>query len=306
MSVAAIVRTLNSAVFLLYLAFGITNISAQVGSPWGSYPNRPLALVDVVPPDGRRFSLTHDFDYIDPSGRRWHAPSGLVTDGASIPFPFWSVIGGPYEGLYREAAMVHDAACCAQTERWEDVHHMFYNAMRCSGVSWPKAKTMFCAVSLGGPRWTKLNTSMPTACVMRSPIETAVQKKLVGVIQRRVLSPAETRAVARPFFTNRKMTQTAAMKFVVGLKHRRVTPEEASAISLSVAQSEQFSETDVKQIESWIKKENPSLNTIKSRAEETRKQKRRQQVENAKLKSNSKPRLFPDLPELARQSFDNF
>src|ERR1051326_8039238 len=81
---------------------------------WGSYLNRPVTLQDIVPPDGRRFSLPHDFTYVDPTGRRWEAPTGLITDGASIPTPFWSVIGGPFEGLFREAAVVHAVACCGQ------------------------------------------------------------------------------------------------------------------------------------------------------------------------------------------------
>src|SRR5437879_3778914 len=88
---------------------------------WGEFRDRPLRLQDLVPPDGRRFLLEHEFDYADPAGRLWKAPPGLITDGASIPKPFWGIIGGPFEGLFREAAIVHDAACCSQTEAWQDV-----------------------------------------------------------------------------------------------------------------------------------------------------------------------------------------
>lgn len=288
---------LKMAVFLIALCLASP---ARSSPPWGSYPHRPANLVDLVPPDGRRFSLVHDFDYIDPSQRRWNAPAGLITDGASIPIPFWDVIGGPYEGLYREAALVHDAACCAQTTPWQDVHYMFYNAMRCSGVSWSKAKLMFYAVWYQGPRWTRLNTSMPEECKLKSPVRASVQRKLVQVIQNRTLSPAETRTVARPFFTDRPMSDVAATKFVARLKRRPVTSEEAAVISLSVGQSQLSSDIDLKQLEKWIKKENPSVETLKTRAEETRKQK---QAETTKaFGPASRQQLFPELPELRRQT----
>src|ERR1700686_2385424 len=152
----------------LFLAFALTLCSNALSAPtpaqWGSYPNRPLELRDLVPPDGRRFSLIHDFNYVDQTGRLWAAPADLITDGASIPMPFWSVIGGPFEGLYREAAIVHDAGCCAKMQPWQDVDHMFYNAMRCSGVGWLQAKVMFYAVWAGGPRWTTANPTMPREC----------------------------------------------------------------------------------------------------------------------------------------------
>jgi len=56
----------------LVIVLSASWISAQTTPQWGSYPERPLNLIDLIPPDGRRFSLGHDFDYIDPSGRAWH------------------------------------------------------------------------------------------------------------------------------------------------------------------------------------------------------------------------------------------
>ena len=290
----------------LVIVLSASWISAQTTPQWGSYPERPLNLIDLIPPDGRRFSLGHDFDYIDQSGRAWQAPLGFITDGASIPMPFWSVIGGPYEGLYREAAVVHDAGCCAQTVPWQDVHHMFYNAMRCSGVSRAKAKTMFFAVWVGGPRWTTLNTGMPAVCKLSPPVKASIQTKLLRIIRSRPLTSAETKAVARPFFTNRTMTQAGAAKLVSRLKQRRVTPEEERIIALSVIQSEQFSDDDVKQVESWSETEKPSLETTEARAEQTRKQKQEKSRKGASFKANMRPpRLFREIPELSLQSGDN-
>jgi hypothetical protein len=276
---------------LVLTALAVAMLSCSKGGStkqpegWGLYLNRPLALQDFVPPDGRRFSLLHEFTYVDQSGRRWEAPMGLITDGASIPMPFWTVIGGPFEGLYREAAVVHDAGCCAQMQPWEDVHHMFYDAMRCSGVEEGKAKTMFLAVRSFGPRWTHLNTSMPAECKIAQPSGTPQALRLwktllrpeiaTGVfneISQRTLTVPEARAVARPFFTREPMTDAEALAFVGELKQRgEIAPAERQAIALSVTQSELISDEDVKQAEQWIAKENPSLETIASHAEELRK-----------------------------------
>jgi hypothetical protein len=236
----------------------------------------------------------------------WEAPTGLIVDGASIPMPFWSIIGGPFEGLYREASIVHDAGCCAEMQPWRDVHHMFYNAMRCSGVDWGKAKTMFWAVWAFGPRWARLNTSMPAKCKIAQPSATApamglsknlypnLASGLLGEINKRELTLPEARAVARPFFTQGPMTDADAVEFVTKLKKRTdVTPAERQVIALSVVQSELISDEEVKGIEQLIEKENPSLETIESRAEEMR---------NRKL---FELRLFPQVKTLL-QSLEGY
>jgi hypothetical protein len=103
--------------------------------------------------DGRNMTLLEDFSYIDPDGLEWKAPSGLVTDGASIPQLAWSVVGGPFEGPYRLAAVIHDAACDRKDRSWESTHEMFYRAMLSAHVDEPTAKIMYAAVYHFGPRW---------------------------------------------------------------------------------------------------------------------------------------------------------
>lgn len=102
--------------------------------------------------DGRTMTLKEDYVYLDPVGVKWTAPRGSIIDGASIPQFLWSLIGGPYEGRYRKASVVHDVACVRRTEPWQVVHRMFFNAMRCSGVGVAKAKAMYWAVYNCGPR----------------------------------------------------------------------------------------------------------------------------------------------------------
>lgn len=103
--------------------------------------------------DGRKARLLSEVTYIDPAGVTWLAPKDWVIDGASIPRPFWSIIGAPWEGKYRFASVVHDVACDQKQRRWDDAARMFYQAMRCSGVQESKAKVMYFAVYKFGPHW---------------------------------------------------------------------------------------------------------------------------------------------------------
>ena len=98
--------------------------------------------------------LTEPFTYIDGRGKQWLAPSGAEVDGASIPRAFWTLVGGPFEGQYRNASVIHDVACRQRTETSDDVHLMFYNACRCGGVPEQKAKALYLAVYHFGPQWT--------------------------------------------------------------------------------------------------------------------------------------------------------
>jgi len=103
--------------------------------------------------DGRTMTLTEPFAYLDPTGSRWEAPKGTTVDGASIPQFAWSIIGGPFEGNYRNSSVIHDVACVEKKRPWELVHQTFYTGMLASGVSTVKAKVMYAAVYHFGPRW---------------------------------------------------------------------------------------------------------------------------------------------------------
>jgi hypothetical protein len=103
--------------------------------------------------DGRTMTLLDDFGYVDPGKVAWKAPKGHKIDGASIPPVFWSFIGGPFEGKYRNASVVHDYECDMKQRPWRAVHRMFYNASRCGGVEETKAKVLYAAVYHFGPRW---------------------------------------------------------------------------------------------------------------------------------------------------------
>jgi hypothetical protein len=118
--------------------------------PWGRFEGAVVARWDD---DGHTMTLEEPFAYVDARDARWPAAAGTVIDGASIPRAFWSLVGGPFNGRFRNASVVHDAACESRDRPWQAVHRMFYEACRCGGVPAASAKTMYYAVHHFGPRW---------------------------------------------------------------------------------------------------------------------------------------------------------
>ena len=116
---------------------------AEQSHQWGYYSGDPVARWDS---DGRSMTLLSELRYTDPKGAVWIAPPGSKVDGASIPRSLWSLMGGPFEGQYRNASVLHDVAYDQHIRSWQECDRMFYNAMRCSGVSALEAKTMFYAL----------------------------------------------------------------------------------------------------------------------------------------------------------------
>lgn len=116
----------------------------------------------------RQCYLRNDIIFTDPSNLRWKAgkrdpdagpgiQTGL-TDGATIPDWAQRLIGEPYSDEYLLAAVVHDHYCYDENHvrGWRETHRMFYDALLALGVPMVKAKIMYAAVYLGGPKWTSL------------------------------------------------------------------------------------------------------------------------------------------------------
>src|SRR5947208_14835064 len=62
-------------------------------------------------------------------------------------------MGGPFDGKYRTASVLHYVAYDQKTRPWKEADRMFYNAMRCSGASPTEAKTMYYALYRHGRHW---------------------------------------------------------------------------------------------------------------------------------------------------------
>jgi hypothetical protein len=139
---------------LSLLILGLSATVCQAAS-FGKYVG--TVQTEWIEPD-RKMRLLAPFSYVDPNGIEWKAPAGWVIDGASIPIFAWSIIGGPYNGKYRNASVIHDVACDQKIQPWETVHEAFYWAMMASGVEPWRAKVMYAAVYHFGPRWPQVVT----------------------------------------------------------------------------------------------------------------------------------------------------
>jgi hypothetical protein len=122
-----------------------------------------VELLDGIELD-HKLKLLDDFRFADRSGKVWLAPSGAIIDGTSIPRELRDLTGLPYVAEYRKASVIHDYYCQAKTERWREVHRMFYDAAVTEGVSEPDAKVLYAAVYAGGWRWEPRGTSCYRSC----------------------------------------------------------------------------------------------------------------------------------------------
>lgn len=111
----------------------------------------------IVPPkpddNFRDMKLLAPFSYKDERGVVWEAPAGYVTNGASVPWGLWNIVGGPYDGPYRDAAVLHDYYTDTKTRSWEDTHRMYYEASVARGVSENRASIMYAGLLVGADRW---------------------------------------------------------------------------------------------------------------------------------------------------------
>ncbi|WP_169052679.1 DUF1353 domain-containing protein [Pseudooceanicola onchidii] len=130
-----------------------------------AFVNAPLQLAsDIVRLPRRPYPfqpLAQDLNFVDARQQTWIAPKGILTDGASIPPVFVSVVGRPTDPAFAKAAAIHDSYCGVgneatpyyHTRPWQATHRMFYEALRVGGASEKTAKTLYAAVYMGGPRW---------------------------------------------------------------------------------------------------------------------------------------------------------
>jgi len=143
-------------------------------------------------PDNRNMRLLEPFEFIGPDGRRWPVPAGTTVDGASIPQAFWSITGGPFEGAYRSASVVHDYYCVTRTRRHRDVHKVFYDGMLASGVGDKRAWLMYQAVERFGPSWDDPKVDPRCEIVDANyDFELCARNSRKPTVRRRDPSPAE-------------------------------------------------------------------------------------------------------------------
>lgn len=75
---------------------------------------------------------------------------GLLTDGASIPKVFWSIIGCPLNGKYVGSALIHDGLYASHVLSKEESDLLFLDMMEDNKVALWRRKLMYWAVKFGG------------------------------------------------------------------------------------------------------------------------------------------------------------
>lgn len=107
--------------------------------------------------ENRRWELVEPFDYrteLYAKTRYINVPKGFVTDFASIPQLFWSIL--PPWGDYGKAAVVHDWLYYIGTYTRREADLIFREAMKVLGVNWFVRGIMYNAVRwFGGGAWKK-------------------------------------------------------------------------------------------------------------------------------------------------------
>lgn len=225
------------------------------GAPGGTVTNNSFnttvkaEFLNPNPPADyfRDMKILEDFVYVDADGVKWHVPAGTITNGASVPWGFWNIIGGPYDGPYRDAAVIHDYYVETKSRPWEATNKMFYNAIRARGVSDSLALTMYAGVRYGGPRWDVADTSN----LQKQSRLSAVSAAMAG----------ETPPPAAP-------APEATPPDAQPLAPVEVPVPPVRSLGRSMASDQEVKNFD--ELRLWIEREKPSLEEIDKRVEAMR------------------------------------
>lgn len=123
----------------------------------------------LKPSDDERTALVHtSFSYYsDLLGRKIVIPKNFLTDGASVPRLFWSII--PPWGRYGRAAVVHDYLYRWQKTSRRQADDTLLEAMWVSDCKAWEYLTIWFAVRLFGWRSWSLDKSKPLSAEEISP-----------------------------------------------------------------------------------------------------------------------------------------
>ena len=139
----------NGLVLALLMLFNVS------GSALAQFEGELELEPDGCEVDGKCFTK-QALRYTDPNNLVWEAKKGLETDGASIPLWAQPFVGKPYDQSYLKAAVVHDHYCDRHVRSWRSTHRVFYHMLKDLGVPTAKAKVMYYAVFIGGPKWVEI------------------------------------------------------------------------------------------------------------------------------------------------------
>lgn len=98
----------------------------------------------------KHWKVLEELIYVADAEFRITVPRGFITDGASIPRGFWSLIGHPLNGKHASPAVVHDYLYVTQAFDKDYADRVFLEAMKAKGVSFIRRHLMYYAVKFFG------------------------------------------------------------------------------------------------------------------------------------------------------------
>ena len=165
----------------------------------------------------RDMKLLAPFTYKDPRGMLWEVPAGYITNGASVPWGLWNIVGGPYDGPYRDAAVLHDYYTDHKLRSWEDTHRMYYEASIARGVSENRASIMYAGLLVGADRWD------PPAAAATTPKKAQLMPDPIRLAQ--VPPPATSKQIA-PGATPSQKEQQIFNDLKAWIEREKPTPDQ--------------------------------------------------------------------------------
>lgn len=129
--------------------------AADTSALYGRFHGRVVTEWLDSAQEDRRMKLHPDTDLVfeRPNGEVLVAFPGLEFDGASIPPYAWVLVGSPFTGKYRKAAVIHDQLCVDRQRPSKECHWIFREMLRALGVGKLRARVMYLALLVGGSKW---------------------------------------------------------------------------------------------------------------------------------------------------------
>jgi len=89
--------------------------------------------------------------YFTIDGKKYWIPQGYVCNGASIPRPFWSLVGSPFDPINAVGAWGHDYLYLTHLTNRKIADEVGFQLWRQAGCKLRKARTMwFCVRTFAG------------------------------------------------------------------------------------------------------------------------------------------------------------
>ena len=272
-------------------ALAVAGCDSQGNPPWKTGAGTPAAgkntfkgtvkvefLNPTAPADYYRdMKLLAPFGYVDPDGLSWDVPAGAITDGASVPWGFWNIVGGPYDGPYRDAAVIHDYFVDQKTRTWEDTHRMFYNAVAARGISDTLSRTMYAGVRYGGPRWEVAVVPKPAA--QKSDMTGSLTLRKIAAVfdvaqtETKPEAPAATPAKPKPDAAAQPAAPESAPAAAAAQPAQPLVSADAPAPAVRSLGRSMATDSEMRTFDDlrlWIEREKPSLEEIDKRVEQMR------------------------------------